>query len=102
MFINRKNSLIKILYITLCYVFINAYFIHIKTENITHHCDDPVCCSICQTIHAINSDCQTPITPDEVKTDIFSLNTEELSVNSRYNINQKAQTLVSAKVKKTE
>ena len=102
MFINRKNSLIKILYITLCYVFINAYFIHIKTENITHHCSDPVCCSICQSINAINTDCQTPITPDEVKTDIFALNTEELSVNSRYNINQKAQTLVSAKVKKTE
>lgn len=102
MFINRKNSLIKILYVTLCYVFINAYFVHIKTETLNHHCSDPVCCSICQTIHAINSDCQTPITPDEIKANQFVFSFTDLSDNAEYSIQKKAQTLVSVKVKKTE
>lgn len=102
MFINRNNSLGKVLYITLCYVFINAFFIHLKTESLNHHCSDPICCSICLNVHTINADCQTPIPPNEINASQFAFNSIDLYINSDYSIEKTAQTLVSVKVKKTE
>ena len=102
MFINRNNSLGKVLYITLCYVFINAFFIHIKTESLNHHCSDPICCSICLNVHTINAECQTPIPPNEISASHFAFNSIDLYINSDYRTENTAQTLVSVKVKKTE
>ncbi|MEF2913697.1 MAG: hypothetical protein U0O25_05170 [Succinivibrio sp.] len=102
MFINRNSSLSIVLYITLCYVFINAFFIHIKTESLNHHCSDPICCSICLNVHTINADCQTPIPPNEINASQFAFNSIDLYINSDYSLEKTAQTLVSVKVKKTE